>query len=390
MQAPCLNAAAYRCAVMRIASAVCAAMMLCFSGCGVNPAPPAGGEPDYSVVFLGDLHYDHPRHHDMDWVNKTHPRDTAQILNYSRITEENTPALFASISAVIQQQPRPVFAVLQAGDFAEGLCGSYELQSLQFEDAKASVSRYFDTLPFLITKGNHDITGPGAEKAYEETILPWLGSQLNRSITQASYTVYRGEDRFIFWDAYPPNLDWLEDALEQPNARYTFIITHMPVVPYDARSTWHLYADKKTSAQRERLLDLLGRHKAIVLCGHLHGYSLLSRRTPSGSFLQLSMNSVVSDREMTAKYYRSGKEHYASELVGLEPSFSPDSLELRKQILDSEKPHIDMFEYAKTAGFCVIKRHPEKIAIDIYLGCSRTPWKTHEIPFPFPYRFHTK
>ena len=171
MHKPCLIAFVYRRALIFSLSAVAAAVIQCFTGCCLNPGQATSGEPDYSFVFLGDIHYDRAWHHDMEWVNKNHPNDTAQIHNYCRVTAENTPSLFASISTLNKQQHQPVFSILQAGDFTEGLCGSYELQSLQFEEAKTFVRSYFDTIPFLITKGNHDITGPGADKAYNDNIL---------------------------------------------------------------------------------------------------------------------------------------------------------------------------------------------------------------------------
>ena len=364
------------------AVSVIVTMVLCgFSGCSSMPSQSAVSQPDYTFVFLGDLHFDRPDDHKMEWVKKTHPNDIIQIQNYCRITEENTPALFRSISTLNGRQPQPFFAIIQAGDFTEGLCGSYELQSLQFEQAKTRVDEYFETIPFLMTKGNHDVTGPGADQAYRDHILPWLSSRLNESITQTSYTVSHGEDLFIFFDAYRPNLDWLEDTLNHSNARYTFFVTHMPVVPFDARSTWHLFAKDDQQSQRQRLLDLLGQHHAMVLCGHLHDYSLLRRKTSNGSFMQLCMNSVISQKDIPAENYLAGKDKYTADLVNLEPSFSPDTLETRKENLEKEKPDIDFFEYAKTAGYGVIKRYPDKIVIDMYGGCSEKPWKTNTI-FP--------
>jgi hypothetical protein len=349
------------------------------SGCCWTPEQSVNLQPDYTFVFLGDLHFDRPEDHNMEWVKKTHPNDIAQIQNYCRVTEENTPALFSSISELNGRQLQPFFSIVQAGDFTEGLCGSYELQSLQFEQAKTCVTEYFGTIPFLMTKGNHDITGPGADKAYLDHILPWLSSQLNKSITQTSYTVRHGEDLFIFFDAYRPDIDWLEDMFNHSNARYTFFITHMPVVPFNARSNWHLFAKDDQQPERQRLLGLLGRHRAIVLCGHLHDYSLLRRNTPQGSFMQLCMNSVIRDKDMPPENYLAGKDKYTADLVNLEPSFSPDTLETRKRNLEKEMADIDFFEYAKTAGSSVIKRYPDKIVIDVYCGCSKIPWKTNTL-----------
>lgn len=346
---------------------------------GPEPEMTADSDPNYSFIFLGDLHFDRPRHHDMEWVKENYPNDVRQIQNYCRVTEENTPSLFKSISTVLKQQREAVFAILQAGDFVEGLCGRYQLQSLQFEDAKTFVQEYFPHTLFLLTKGNHDITGPDADKAYQDTILPWLGSQLQRNVPQSSYTVNYGGDLFVFFDAYNPDLDWLEATLEKSTARYTFLILHKPVVPFNARSNWHLFAENKFRSERTRLLDVLGRHKVIVLCGHLHDYSLLSRKTPNGRFVQLSMGSVLSDRDMTAKHALSGNENYTPDLVNFEPLFSPHSVDLRKQNLENEKPEIEFFDYAQTAGYSRVRVYPDKVVVEIYLGASVRAWKTHDI-----------
>lgn len=358
---------------------ILALMIYGISGCCSAPEQSVNRRPDYAFVFLGDLHFDRPEHHDMEWVNETHPNDIAQIQNYCRVTEENTPALFSAVSDLNGRQLQPLFSIIQAGDFAEGLCGSYALQTLQFEQAKTCVTEYFGAIPFLMTKGNHDITGPGADQAYRDHILPWLSSQVNKPITQTSYTVKNGEDLFIFFDAYRPDLDWLEDTLNHSNARGTFFITHMPVVPFNARSNWHLFAKDDQQPERQRLLGVLGRHHAIVLCGHLHDYSLLRRNTPHGSFMQLCMNSVIRDKDLPAEHYLAGKDTYTAELVNLEPSFSPDTLEARKRNLVKETADIDFFEYAKTAGYSVIKSYPDKIVINIYCGCSQIPWKTNTV-----------
>ena len=63
--------------------------------------------------------------------------------------------------------------VIQLGDFTEGLCGSRELQDRMFRGAIEQVKAKIK-VPFLVTKGNHDITGPGAKESYRETLLPFL------------------------------------------------------------------------------------------------------------------------------------------------------------------------------------------------------------------------
>ena len=78
----------------------------------------------FSFVLLGDLHFDRPEHHDMAWVEKTHPGDVAQIQDYSRITRELMPRLFGTVRetvAALNREPDgPVPFVLHVGDLVEG------------------------------------------------------------------------------------------------------------------------------------------------------------------------------------------------------------------------------------------------------------------------------
>jgi len=336
-----------------------------------------GGEvpnSKYSFAFLGDLHFDRLHHHDMDWVKEKQPGDVRQIENYSRVTGQNSRGLLEAVSDSLKDQTNPAFAVVQAGDFVEGLCGSYDLQVLQFKEAFSFVEPLTPSIPFLITKGNHDITGPGADKAYTDVVLPWLGKQLNTAISSASYYVKHKGDLFVFFDAYRPDLDWLKEVLGQHPARHVFFIIHKPVVPYNARSQWHIFSRDKDHSKREKLLSLLGKYHAIVLSGHLHHYSVLRRKTDKGAFVQLAMNSVIDIGERKVKLLE-GVDKYTPDLVDLEANFNTKTKDARRKLLKKEKPFIDYFELAKTTGYFLVTVSDNAIDIDIRLRNSRSTWR---------------
>src|SRR6185437_3339484 len=193
----------------------------------------------YAFIFLGDLHYDRIGHHDLDWVRKEKPADLAQIEGYSRNTELFTPRLLENawdkIKELRQQQIEVPF-VIQIGDLVEGLCGSFERQCVQFNEAIAAVEKASLGAPCLLTKGNHDITGPGAREAFAKVLLPWVASQHEHELSRASYVRRQGDDLFVFFDAYEPDLDWLESTLKarENRSRQVFFVIHPPVVPYNA------------------------------------------------------------------------------------------------------------------------------------------------------------
>src|SRR5262249_55667124 len=53
-----------------------------FLGAGGSWALAAPEDQEWSFPLLGDLHIDHPDHHDMDWLAKEHPNDVSQVRNY--------------------------------------------------------------------------------------------------------------------------------------------------------------------------------------------------------------------------------------------------------------------------------------------------------------------
>ena len=113
----------------------------------------------------------------------------------------------------------------------------------------------------------------------------------------------------------------------------------------------------------------------LLLTAHLHKYHVLARRTPRGTFVQFSMNSVINSPEISVKDYLKGIKNYNCDLVDLEPDFSPDSRLQRQKILEDEKPYISYFEFADFPGYAVINVSGNGIDLDIYEGSTDTLWK---------------
>ena len=61
----------------------------------------------FSFVLLGDLHYDKLEHHDLAWLDRTHPNDLSQIKNYTRITAEVMPETLMSIWRAVMPSAVP-------------------------------------------------------------------------------------------------------------------------------------------------------------------------------------------------------------------------------------------------------------------------------------------
>jgi hypothetical protein len=332
---------------------------------------------DWSFPLLGDLHFDRLEHHDHEWLAREHPSDVSQVQNYSRITRDRTPRILDRVRhslAALRQSNVYVPFVLQLGDLLEGLCGTDELAQRHAREAVAFVREAQLSAPLVLTKGNHDITGPGAVDAFRQILLPFI------SETTAAFSRRQGGTLIAFYDAYDKSsLDWFEKTLIQSKPDRLIVAVHPPVVPYNARSNWHIYPKPDQAAQRSRLLNLLGRHRAIVLCGHLHKYSLLVRRTEAGRFVQLALSSVAATADGQPRDERTGLNDYRPDLVDLEPRHAPETVAARRELLAAERPFINSFEYADTWGHAVVHVGGQKVSAEVYRGFDPQPWKSHDL-----------
>lgn len=355
----------------------------------VRAAKPAGTA--FSFVLLGDLHFDKPEHHDFAWLDRTHPGDLSQIRNYSRVTREITPRLFRTVRETVSeldQDPRTRVAfVLQAGDLVEGLCGNAELAVRQNGEAAAFIRDARLGVPFVFTKGNHDITGDGAREAFAEAFHPFLTEQVRAlstaapAISSARYTLAAGNCAFAFFDAYDAaaSLEWLESVAARRTAEHLFVAVHPPVVPYGARSTWHVFPAERERSRRAKLLEILGRQHAIVLGGHIHRYNTLARDAGGGRFAQFALSSVINAPEVTPKTELRGLADYTGDQIRVEPSHSPATEKERRAVYDNERPHVKAFEYADLPGYAVVTVDGPTVTARMYAGAGRQLWRTTDL-----------
>lgn len=352
--------------------------------------PASSGQP-FTFILLGDLHFDRLEHHDMAWVQREKPNDVRQIENYSRITRDVTPLLFETVRetiAELNQTPASRVAfVLQAGDLVEGLCGNEALAVLQNAEALAFVRDANLGVPLLFTKGNHDITGPGAVAAFGSVFHPFLTDQARAvdagamKVTRGSYSVECGPALFAFFDAYEASasLEWLEAVAARRTAEHFFVIVHPPVVPYGARSTWHLFANSRDATRREKFLALLGAQRALVIGGHIHRFNTLSRRAGGGRFAQLALSSVLSAPVTKPKDLLSGADAYTPDQIRVEPNFSPANEAERRAVYKTESALVDAFEYADLPGYAVVRVAGPQVTVQVFAGTSRDLWRAIDL-----------
>ncbi|HWB01129.1 MAG TPA: metallophosphoesterase, partial [Pirellulales bacterium] len=157
---------------------------------------------DFSFLALGDTHFDRLEHHDMRWLAAEHPGDVAQVQHYSEHAATLLPQLLKTVADQCRRSAPSVDCLVHVGDLVEGLCGQADLASKHCRDALTFLEQAELGVPLLLTKGNHDVTGPGAAEAYRDELLPYLGRQVNDRLTSARYAVRRRDCLFVMYDSY--------------------------------------------------------------------------------------------------------------------------------------------------------------------------------------------
>lgn len=316
-----------------------------------------------SFIMLGDMHYCELRFYDLDNMQAEKPGDFKQITKtYAPVAEANWNDQIAAVKDMIKGTEPAVKCVVQLGDVSEGLAnykGGADAMAAnivkQLEAAELGV-------PWVLTKGNHDITGVGeykdeARKAYVDNYTPFIKRQTgNEDVKDATYTYTIGDDvLFVVLDAYNRKQDQVEfarKALESSNARHKFICMHEPVIPTTERCWFYLKKDED-AAKRNEFLKVIAENKAIVLCGHLHRYSVLRRQTEWGPIVQVMANSVTNVRRSAKPSYEKNLADYPG-LVDWKPDYSPHNIDWRRETIKNESKYVDFYKMNSLSGMGVI------------------------------------
>jgi hypothetical protein len=126
--------------------------------------------------------------------------------------------------------------------------------------------------------------------------------------------------------------------------------------------------------RRIKLLEVIARYKAIVLCAHLHRYAVVSRNTPNGPVVQVMVNSVIKDRNFV-KPVRMITE-YGPSLAENVPAWQPETLETRKAILAEEAKYVTFFKQTDLPGYAIIKTDGGKgtVQLEYYAAFGKAPY----------------
>jgi len=328
-----------------------------------------------SFLVLGDLHYDLLGDHDMDWLN-TKPDDLRQVTKeYTVYTDKNWSDFMGTLRQKIQNEGPSVKAIIQLGDLSEGLAGSEKKARQMAGNAMKAIEDANMKVPWMIAKGNHDVTGPGAVEAFQEFYVPMIRKQTNNpEIKNASYSYISGDVQFTFLDPWDKNTDmvaFLEKEFSSSKAKFKFVAIHEPVIPVTERC-WHTL--RRNPEQREKLLEVIARNHAIVLCGHLHRYSVVKRNTPFGPIVQVMAISVIKDRNYQKPSFLITE--YGPSLAENLPNWQPETLEARKAILAEEAKFVTFYKQTDLPGYAILKidSKKESVQLEYYAAFGKEPY----------------
>ena len=353
-----------------------------FAGCETSGKCGAS----YSVAVLGDLHFDSPdpkRYHADYTHSTTEKRYKAHCSEHVRNAEMWTarmPSLVRASAACVRDDTAFVF---QMGDLIQGDCGKASTHRKMLDDAFAFLKgTYGERLPIAIVTGNHDIRGDVVGDGARETLDDWMTRCVEQEFgvreTGGTFLLRHGPDAYLVVDFNEPRPDFalLKKLLaESEDARYTFIVSHGPVIP-SGESTWFLYGRNGKTAQRRELRALLARRNAIALSGHTHLLEYYDCAFPEGRITQFVFNSVwAKPKWANPKFPSGGAENYgASKGKGeRHGAVRPDELQ---QLIDEYKPFVRDALCCRTAGHYRLEVSDNRVAVVFYNGDATKPIRT--------------
>ena len=321
----------------------------------------------YDFLILGDTHYDSP---DVRAPNIT--LNPGRAKEYKRNLDRWSKTIPSMLKAAGKRSGEQIDFVVQLGDLTQGDCGAQNLQEKSFRNAVAAIRKEMKA-PFYAIKGNHDIRGKGAQDAYINVMIPYLEKMLKTppAVKKTGHFVLKHKkDLFFFFDSIKPDVAYVEKALaENPDVRYVFFMTHLPVLPCaGGNPSWIVFGSPKQNAERQKLLSLLAKHNAIVLTAHIHRSSLFRYQSQEGTITQLSTFSMPTDSATAF----SMEEHDPNDFFQTE--IYRKALREKKGasvvMQDFEGKYITRREMSPAAGYNVLRVTDESVTVDLYSGAS--------------------
>ena len=254
----------------------------------------------YSIAVLGDIHYDAQPPERFHAAGKP--------LNHQRnimMWDKEMPAILGASASLVG--PDTSFA-LQLGDVTDGSTRDYGAHTQMLAEATAVLKKTYPDIPVIPVCGNHDILGAGG-KAYNDFMVPWLAKEVagltTNAVKSSTFGFRHGPDLWIFINFNDANgtVPTVERLLAaNPDARYTFVALHGPVLPMDIwKCRWFYLGAESLDKVRRHVRALLAQRNAIVLAGHVHSLEYKDWFGDGGRITEMVLNSVSRSGDKSLK-----------------------------------------------------------------------------------------
>ena len=170
---------------------------------GASERGEGSGGSSYRVLVLGDLHFDSEEFHRAPPASVNKRKERERNL---RMWKARSPRLLETASGRAKAE-KAVFAV-QLGDLVQGDCDDRDLQRAMIVRGFGMLKGYFNALPLVIVKGNHDIRTVKKHKdnaVADSTLMPLVAGELGiPTPANGNYAFTQGQDLFIGIDGFLP------------------------------------------------------------------------------------------------------------------------------------------------------------------------------------------
>ena len=337
---------------------------------GPLPPPVTRAPGDYSVIVLGDTHFDGLVHATYHSHNPNPPE--YQIEEWDRnagMWADRCPRLLQAAAARMTSDT--AFAI-QLGDLVQGDCNDNATHEQMAADAFAAIKNALgQSLPLCLVTGNHDIRktdtdSTGAADTYYAWQCARMAEEMGKTIDNTTFYFTHGPDLYISVNFNSPSMPIIEEALAaHPDARYKFLMTHGPVLPSDTSSfTWHLWGGNNSTANRLKLRKMLLENDVIVLAGHLHTTELTEVMTDEGRITQVIASSVWSPESRA----RSQPSRIGPEAYGLWQETVPGQDRFAEY-----RPAVTRYLRSSLAGYMRMEVGARGVTMRVYGGASSSP-----------------
>lgn len=358
-------------------------------GAGVFAALGAGcafgrrDDSSYSVLVLGDVHFDAPDIGVYHSHYKPKAGSNGAKIFALRMKREHDQwsGRMQRLAAAARKDIRPdTRFVLQLGDLIQGNCAKAVVHAKMLEDGFAYFKNTVSPdLPFVPIVGNHDVDSSiwldkkPAKEVYRETMLPKLSQELGQTIGNPTFAFRQGPDLFLCVDFNFPDITHILHLIEDnTDVRYTFIVSHGAVVPVGTGShfRWFLLGSKKDEAARRKLFSELCRRRAIAIVGHNHYTVFADLVTPQGSLTQFMATSVWdAEKQAKAQPRQTGPDGYAR----LPKQAKDYDLSDARALFAEYRPHLKKFFFSGQQGRCRLDVSDEAVTMTVFGGDCAEP-----------------